>query len=154
VHASQLTFAQPGFTSEAVLGPQGSPTAAAFGPNGQVYVLEKSGIVFVWDHGVRLNQVFIDLSDQVCDCYDRGLLGIALDPDFPVKPYVYLLFTYDPPGVNPTDNAFGGRVSRLIRVTADAAQGYNVAIPGSTTPNNSPNGPGHWVMLGQNSTLA
>ena len=137
-HASQLTFAQPGFTSEVILGPQGSPTAAAFGPNGQVYVLEKSGLVYVWVGGARLGTPFIDLRDQVCDCYDRGLLGIAVDPEFPQKPYIYLLFTYDPPGVSPQDNDAGGRVSRLIRVEADPLQGYNVAVPGSTVPNNSP----------------
>jgi PKD repeat protein len=154
VHASPLTFVQPGFTSEVVAGPTGLPGAVAFAPDGRLFVLYKGGIVFVWDGGARLNEPFIDISSQVCDCWDRGLLGIAVDPEFPQKPYIYLLFTYDPPGVNPPDNALGGRVSRLIRVEADPAQGYNVALPGSTVPNNSPGGPGHWVMLGQNSTLA
>ena len=33
------------------------------------------------------------------DQWDRGLLGIALDPQFPTRPYVYVLYTYDaPPG--------------------------------------------------------
>ena len=27
--------------------------------------------------------------------WDRGLLGLALDPDFPADPYVYVLYTYD-----------------------------------------------------------
>jgi PKD repeat protein len=154
MHASPLTFAQPGFTSETVIGPTTLPTAVAFAPDGRIFSAAKSGLVLVWDNGVMLGQPFIDLRNQVCDCYDRGLLGIALHPDFPQQPYVYLLFTYDPPGVNPPDNEFGGRVSRLIRVTADPAQGYNVALPGMTTPQNTPGGPGHWVMLGTNSTLA
>ena len=38
--------------------------------------------------------------------WDRGLLGLALDPDFPAKPYVYALYTYDAPigGTAPTWN--------------------------------------------------
>ena len=36
---------------------------------------------------------------EVDDYWDRGLLGLALDPNFPTTPYVYLLYTYDaPPG--------------------------------------------------------
>ena len=27
--------------------------------------------------------------------WDRGLLGIALAPNFPADPYVYVLYTYD-----------------------------------------------------------
>ena len=27
--------------------------------------------------------------------WDRGLLGLALDPNFPTDPYVYVLYTYD-----------------------------------------------------------
>ena len=38
--------------------------------------------------------------------WDRGLLGLALDPDFPAKPFVYVLYTYDAPigGTAPTWN--------------------------------------------------
>jgi PKD repeat protein len=146
-------FAQPGFTSEQVIGNLSQHTGVAFAPDGRIFVAQKNGVVLVWD-GALLSTPFIDLSDQVCDCWDRGLLGIAVHPQFPQQPYVYLLFTYDPPGVPTPDDFQGGRVSRLIRVEADPAQGYNVAKPGSTVPQNTPGGPGHWVMLGTNSTLA
>ena len=77
---------------------------------------------------------------------DRGLLDIALHPDFENNPYVYLLFTYDPPEVfNNTGQAGpdgnNNRASRLIRVTADAANGYRTAVAGSEV-----------VLLGTNST--
>src|SRR4029450_5370066 len=29
------------------------------------------------------------------NCGDRGLLGLALDPNFPASPYVYVLYAYD-----------------------------------------------------------
>ena len=40
------------------------------------------------------------------DYWDRGLLGLALDPNFPATPYVYLLYTADAPpgGTIPTWN--------------------------------------------------
>jgi PKD repeat protein len=66
---------------------------------------------------------------------------------------VYLLFTHDPPGVT-ADDAAGGRVSRLVRVEANPAQGFNVALPGMQLPRTTVGGPGHVVLLGTNSTLS
>jgi PKD repeat protein len=142
----------PGFTSEVVASGLPAATGIAFAPDGRIFITLQGGVVRVWD-GVLLPTPFIDLSAQVGGAHDRGLLGITLHPQFPQVPYVYLLFTYDPPGVIP-DDAFGARVSRLIRVEADPAQGFNVALPGSTMGQSTPGGPGHWIMLGNNSTLA
>jgi PKD repeat protein len=153
VHA-QLNILPPGFTSELVANPLPEVTGVAFAPDGRIFLAAKRGQVLVWENGARLDDAFIDLSDQTCDCLDRGLLGIALHPQFPQQPYVYLLYTYEPPGVPQNDDVLGGRVSRLIRVEADPAQNHNVALPGSTVPQTTPGGPGHWVMLGTNSTLA
>ncbi len=93
---------------------------------------------------------FIDISGQVNNHDDRGLLDIALHPDFPNTPYLYLLYTYDPPQVyqNLNDELAGpdkggNRVGRLIRVTADAATNYTTAVAGSEV-----------VLLGTNSTWA
>ena len=48
--------------------------------------------------------MFADLRTQVHNFWDRGLLGLALDPDFPDDPYVYVLYTHDA--------AIGGRRRR------------------------------------------
>ena len=80
---------------------------------------------------------FIDISAQVNGVRDRGLLGIAVHPDWPTTPHVYLLFTYDPPEVfqNPPGlsgpDGKGKLASRLIRVTADAADDLETAPPAS-----------------------
>ena len=118
------------------------PTALAFAPNQTVFIAEKRGVVRVWRQGALLPEPFIDLQDEVHNYHDRGLLGLALHPDFPATPYVYLLYVYDPPGV-PKDSA-GARVSRLLRVTADRANPY-VAAKGEDS---------RVVLLGTNSTLA
>jgi Glucose / Sorbosone dehydrogenase len=61
-----------------------------------VFVAEKSGRVLVF---ASLDDptpaVFADLSTQVYNFWDRGLLGLALDPAFPERPYVYLGYTHD-----------------------------------------------------------
>jgi PKD repeat protein/glucose/arabinose dehydrogenase len=147
-----LNFQPSGFTTDLVASNLPFATGIAFAPDGRIFIALKSGVVRVWD-GSLLPTPFVDLSAQVNDAHDRGLLGIAVHPQFPASPYVYLLFTHDPAGVT-ADNDAGGRVSRLVRVEADPAQGYQVALPGSQLPQTTPGGPGHWVMLGKNSTLA
>ncbi len=100
---------------------------------------EKSGIIKVVDNGS--STTFADIRGDVNGGHDRGLLGLALHPEFPTEPYVYALYTYDPPGVTP--DAGLSRVSRLTRFTADVTTDYTTAVPGSGV-----------VLLGNNSTLA
>ena len=56
------------------------------------------------------------------------MLGLAVHPSFPSVPYVYVLYTHDPPGL-PKDDA-GARVARVERIEANAA---NPAVA-STSP--------------------
>jgi glucose/arabinose dehydrogenase/PKD repeat protein len=127
------TPVQPGFQEETAFGGLVQPTNLEFSPDGRVFVAEKSGIVKVFD-GVADNTatVFADLRLVVHNVWDRGLLGMALDPDFPAHPWVYVLYTYDaPPGQTApywnddcnsvTGGANGGRcvvTARLSRLQA------------------------------------
>jgi glucose/arabinose dehydrogenase len=72
------------------------PTTFRFAADGRVFVAEKAGRVLVYDDlEDETPTVFADLRTEVYDAFDRGLLGMALDPEFPTRPYVYLLYTYD-----------------------------------------------------------
>ena len=52
---------------------------------------EKSGLIKVFDSlSDPQPDVFADLRTQVHNFWDRGLLGLALDPGFPENPYVYV----------------------------------------------------------------
>ncbi|MCA9171670.1 MAG: PQQ-dependent sugar dehydrogenase, partial [Planctomycetales bacterium] len=134
---------------EVVLNGLVQPTAIDWSPDGNnMYIALKSGVVRVARNGQLSGTPFVDISAQVNDTRDRGLLGIAVHPDFENNPYVYLLFTYDPPEVyqnasNPLagPDRNGNRAGRLIRVTADAATDYTTVVPGSEV-----------VLLGTNST--
>ncbi|MGL5077484.1 MAG: PQQ-dependent sugar dehydrogenase, partial [Waterburya sp.] len=106
------------------------PTAFDWTPDGKMLIAKLNGVVRIVDHDQLLEQPFIDLSAQVNSAGQRGLLGLAVHPEFPEKPYVYLAFSYDPPNVEP-DLTDAPRVTRLIRVKADPDSNYTTALPGS-----------------------
>lgn len=143
--ASQPAHAQGGFNmpygfiqDTVVLGLD-RPTSFALLPDGRILIAEKSGVVRVAQDGQLLPEPFIDLSTEVNDSSDRGLLGITVHPNWPAAPYVYLAYTYDPPEIK-DHNPAGARVSRVLRLSADP-NNLNVALPGSGV-----------VLLGTNST--
>ena len=134
------------------------PTAFDWTSDGKrMFIAQKDGVVRVLNNGTLLSTPFIDISRQVNDTRDRGLLGIAVHPDFGKNPngnnYVYLLYTYDPPETNPNNSKNnpnstldnpdqnGNRTAQLIRVTADPKTNYTTAIAGSQV-----------VLLGTNAT--
>ncbi|MPZ22220.1 MAG: DNRLRE domain-containing protein [Dehalococcoidia bacterium] len=105
----------PGFQETVVFTGLTQPTNVEFAPDGSVFVAEKSGII---KHFENLSDttptVFADLRSQVQNDADRGLLGLAVDPDFDDgRPYVYALYTYDGviggPPLSPPDSCGGGR---------------------------------------------
>ena len=72
------------------------PVSVRFSPDGRVFVGEKGGVLKVFDNIFDTSaSVVIDISPNVHDFWDRGMLGMALDPDFPTDPYIYLLYTHD-----------------------------------------------------------
>ncbi len=86
----------PGFADTVVLSGLTDPTTVRFSPDGRVFVAEKSGLIKVFDGlGDTTPTVFADLRTQVHNYWDRGLLGLALDPAFPTQPWVYVLYTRD-----------------------------------------------------------
>lgn len=113
-----------------------NPTNVRFLPDGHVFVAEKSGIIKVFDNlADQTPTVFADLSTNTYNFWDRGMLGMVLDPNFPTNPYVYVLYTYDaaiggtaprwgtpgvlsdpcpsPPGATTDGCLVSGRLSRL-----------------------------------------
>ena len=85
-----------GFSEQVVFSGLVNPTGVQFAANGQVFVAEKSGIIKVFDSLADTSpSVFADLRTRVHNYWDRGLLGLALHPDYPMDPRVYVLYTYD-----------------------------------------------------------
>ena len=126
----------PGFQEEIVFSGLTQPTAVRFSTDGRVFVAEKSGVIKVFDNLTDTTPtVFADLRTQVHNFWDRGLLGLALPPNFPTDPWVYVLYTFDaviggtaprwgsvggtsdgcptPPGATDDGCVVAGRLSRL-----------------------------------------
>jgi glucose/arabinose dehydrogenase len=81
------------------------PTGLTFTPDGRMIVIGKMGQVRVYKDDVFLGEA-IDLSAQICSEWERGLVGITLDPDFGVgtNRTIYLFYTHNKKGVCPLFN--------------------------------------------------
>lgn len=127
-----------GFQQSVIFSGLVEPTAVRFAADGRIFVAEKRGVIKVFDSLTDTTPtVFADLNAQVYNFWDRGLLGLALHPDFPGVPSVYVLYTYDfdpqrpnqvprwgtpgvysdpcpfPPGATADGCVVSGRLSRL-----------------------------------------
>ena len=80
-----------------------NPTVIQFASDGRVFVAEKSGRIFVYDNlDDSSPDLVADLRVSVYNFWDRGLLGMALHPNFPATPSLYVLYAYDAaPGFPP-----------------------------------------------------
>lgn len=104
-----------------------------FDGNGRMFVWEKGGKVFIVENGIRNPNPLIDISDEVGNWRDFGLLGFALDPEFLNNGFIYLLYLvdrhhllhygsaeYDPQ----TDEYFNATIGRLTRYTAEKTTNF------------------------------
>ena len=68
------------------------PSGFEIAPDGRIFVLERGGKIKIIKNGQLLPTPFADLPSE--DTGDRGLIGIAFDPDFGVSNhYVYFYYT-------------------------------------------------------------
>lgn len=103
------------------------PDDIEFANDGRIFVAEQRGMVWVVEDGQTLPQPFIDLRAEINSGSDRGLLGLALDPDFLSSRQVYLLYTVDPIFGKPDEPSSTAAFSRLTRYTGTAESNGNVA---------------------------
>ncbi|MFB4265064.1 LamG-like jellyroll fold domain-containing protein [Nonomuraea sp. GTA35] len=99
------------FQKQTVFSGLNHPSNIEFSPDGRVFVAEKSGLIKVFDSLTDTTPAtYADLRTQVHNFWDRGLLGLALHPDFPSDPRMYVLYAYDavPGGTAPRWGTPGG----------------------------------------------
>ena len=87
-----------GFTEALVATGLSNPTAMAVAPDGRVYVSQQGGALRVVKNGALLATPFVILT--VDSSGERGLLGVAFDPDFTTNNFVYLYYTARTPAVH------------------------------------------------------
>ena len=89
----------------------GASTGIVGMPDGTVMVLEQSGSVRLIRSDTLLPAPALTLELPGCNGGERGLLGVALDPNFKANGFVYLYYTTPSPG------SPGGCVNRVSRFT-------------------------------------
>ncbi|TAH36426.1 MAG: hypothetical protein EYC70_11550 [Planctomycetota bacterium] len=107
------------------------PVSLCFLDDGRLLVAEKPGTVWFVENDEKKTLV-LDLQAETLNNGDRGLLGIAVDPDFGQNGLLYLLLVVDPnaDNVEAEQETFG----RLVRYSTHFdAQGNLVADPASRT---------------------
>jgi glucose/arabinose dehydrogenase len=97
-------------------------TNMAFAPDGRLFVTQQTGQLRVIEHGVLQATPFVTVPTYTSVTGERGLLGIAFDPDYFNNHYLYVYYTVS---ASPAHN-------RVSRFTADP-NNQNVALAGSET---------------------
>jgi len=92
----------PGFSSSVVSSGWSEPMGVAFTKSGnKMFVWEKGGKVYVCNLNTttltytRQNTPVLNISEEVGNWSDYGLMGLALDPDFETNGQIYLLYVVD-----------------------------------------------------------
>jgi glucose/arabinose dehydrogenase len=126
--AENLSQALPsGFTKTRIASGLSLPTGMAFASDGRIFVLERgttaggTGRVRIVKNGSLLSTPFVSITvnNASVSANERGLLGIALDPNFASNHFVYVYYTVN------ASTAY----NRISRFTANG----DVAVSGSET---------------------
>lgn len=129
--AGALTL-PPDFVAESLTPGQAFtiPTGLVNMPDGRILVTEKPGRVMVIQNGVKLSTPMWDGRTEILSNGDRGLTGIAVDPDYAVNRYIYLAYVVDPDSNGVDDDWVA--YSRLTRFQTSLAD-PNLIDPATRT---------------------
>jgi len=109
------------YTKTTVMGGLRYPCDFDWTPDGRYLVTSKGDNSFpavnayikIYSAAGALLGTFYDLTDSVDSDFERGLLGIAVDPNFAVNHYVYAYYNYR----NPSQTILADRIVRFTEVS-------------------------------------
>jgi glucose/arabinose dehydrogenase len=104
-----------GFTDSELTSALPTATAMEFAPDGRLFVSTQQGDLRIVKDGALLGTPFVHVAVDASG--ERGLLGVAFDPDFANNHYLYVVYVQPAPEPH----------LRVSRFTADG----DVAVPGS-----------------------
>ena len=106
------------FDVNTLIGPVDGCMGFDVAPDGRIFYILKKGEVWVWDPATSASTKALDYTaaggnHKVYTPYENGMIGIALDPQFPSDPYIYLHYTFT--GSNPWGGGVGQQ--RVVRLS-------------------------------------
>ncbi len=145
------SYKQPSFHETVVFSGLTNPAVVRFLPDGRVVVAEKSGLIKLFDSLTDPSPTVVaDLRTKVHNFWDRGLLGLAVDPNFATNNFIYVLYAHDasiggtaprwgtpgatsdpcptPPGATGDGCVISGHLSRLTATGASWTASEQVLI--------------------------
>src|SRR5262245_59664250 len=131
-----------GFTDAIVAAGLTNPTAMALAPDGRIFVCEQAGTLRVIKNGTLLATPFLTVT--VDSSGERGLLGIAFDPNFVSNQLVYIYYTATTPTIH-------NRISRFTAsgdVAMAGSETILIDLPNLSTPTNHNGGAMHFGLDG------
>jgi glucose/arabinose dehydrogenase len=97
------------------------PAAFTFASDGRIFYGERfTGEIRILNPATGSDSLFFTIS-KVTTTGEHGLLGLALHPDYPAKPYVYARVTRDPTGTGIAKN-------QLVRITDSEGVGSGMWV--------------------------
>lgn len=107
------------------------PTAIAFAPTGEVFVAEQAGRIVGFSPNLKHRHTVTRIP-EVSAAGERGLLGLAVDPQFPDNPYIYALYAYRPSTLPACSNSQSGAgclaSGRLVRLRVEKGQAVSTDV--------------------------
>lgn len=115
--AARAATLPAGFSETLVASGLSSPTAMQFAPDGRLFVCLQGGQLRVIEDGQLLATPFLTVNVNASG--ERGLLGVAFDPNFATNRFVYVYYTATSPAIH----------NRISRFTASLGN-PDIAEPG------------------------
>jgi glucose/arabinose dehydrogenase len=111
------------------------PVAMAFTPDKRILITERTGAVRVIENGKLRSAPYVEINvPKIKEYNETGVLGIAIDPNFKAKPYVYIYRTCSKNGrlfnkvIRVTDVKGSGRDPEIILDNIPGGRVHNGGI--------------------------
>ena len=92
-----------------------NPTVLAFTPDGRLLIGSQTGQIYVFQNGALLPTPALNLGTAACAYRERGLSGIAVDPEFTSNRFIYVAYVFNKHGVCDGENTPTTPVGRVSR---------------------------------------
>lgn len=144
IHSIAVAQTLPtGFSVNTVATGINRPTMMAFAPDGRLFICQQQGQIRIVKNGTLLANNFASFT--VNSNGERGLLGLAFDPNFSTNNYIYIYYT--------VSNAANNRLSR-ITANGDLMQaGSEVVLLNFDPLSSATNHNGGFIKFGKDGKL-